>query len=152
MVSKNNFQQHQQAVADRVPHYGIRKLSVGVASVLLSTTLYMGVTAHADTTVSTSPQPTVDQPANTTTGTSTSDVTADAQPTAGQPASTATPKNDASAKSAPTALPKQPANATDAQPTADHSSRATNSPTPENDMNVKSAPTALPKQPANADT
>ena len=149
MVSKNNFQQHQQAVADRVPHYGIRKLSVGVASVLLSTTLYMGVTAHADTTVSTSPQPTVDQPANTTTGTSTSDVTADAQPTAGQPASTATPKNDASAKSAPTALPKQPANATDAQPTADHSSRATNSPTPENDMNVKSAPTALPKQPAN---
>ena len=156
MVSKNNFQQHQQAVADRVPHYGIRKLSVGVASVLLSTTLYMGVTAHADTTVSTSPQPTVDQPANTTTGTSTSDVTADVQPTAGQPVSTvtnsATPKNDASAKSAPTALPKQPANATDAQPTADHSSRATNSPTPENDMNVKSAPTALPKQPANADT
>ena len=153
MVSKNNFQQHQQAVADRVPHYGLRKLSIGVASVLLSTTLYMGVTAHADTTVSTSPQPTVDQPANTTTGTSTSDVTADVQPTTGQPASTVTPKkNDASAKSAPTALPKQPANATDAQPTADHSSRATNSPTPENDMNVKSAPTALPNQPANADT
>ena len=52
MVSKNNFQQHQQAVADRVPHYGIRKLSVGVASVLLGTTFYMGINGnvvHADT-------------------------------------------------------------------------------------------------------
>ena len=51
MVSKNNFQQHQQAVADRVPHYGIRKLSVGVASVLLGTTFYFGTGAvvHADT-------------------------------------------------------------------------------------------------------
>lgn len=52
MVSKNNFQQHQQAVADRVPHYGIRKLSVGVASVLLGTTFYMGMSGnvvHADT-------------------------------------------------------------------------------------------------------
>lgn len=49
----------------QVPHYGIRKLSIGVASVLLSTTLYMGVTAHADTTVPVSPQPAVGQPANT---------------------------------------------------------------------------------------
>ena len=158
MVSKNNFQQHQQAVADRVPHYGIRKLSVGVASVLLSTTLYMGVTAHADTTVSTNPQPTTNQPANTASGTSTGDATTvlHSQPTADQPASVAAnhsaSENNVNAKPAPTALPKQPANATDAQPTADHSSRATNSPTPENDMNVKSAPTALPKQPANADT
>ena len=155
MVSKNNFQQHQQAVADRVPHYGIRKLSVGVASVLLSTTLYMGVTAHADTTVSTSPQPTVDQPANTAMGTSPSDVTVDMQPTADQPAratNSPTPENDMSAKSAPTALPKQPANAINAQPTTDQSSRVTNSSTPENDMNAKSAPTALPKQPVNADT
>ena len=49
MVSKNNQWQHLQASAQRVPHYGLRKLSVGVASVLLSTTLYMGVNAHADT-------------------------------------------------------------------------------------------------------
>ncbi|MFK3588449.1 YSIRK-type signal peptide-containing protein, partial [Lactobacillus sp. 23-2] len=38
--------------ADRTPHYSLRKLSVGVASVLLSTTLWMGVNgsvAHADT-------------------------------------------------------------------------------------------------------
>ena len=152
MVSKNNFQQHQQAVADRVPHYGIRKLSVGVASVLLSTTLYMGVTAHADTIAEANPQPTIDQPANTTTGTSTSNVTADVQPTAGQPANTATPKNDVSAKAMSTVMPKQPANATNAQSIADQSSRATNSLTPENDMNAKSAPTALPKQSANADT
>ena len=38
--------------ADRTPHYSLRKLSVGVASVLLSTTLWMsanGSVAHADT-------------------------------------------------------------------------------------------------------
>ena len=49
MVSKNNQYWKQQRDAQRVPHYGLRKLSVGVASVLLSTTLYMGATAHADT-------------------------------------------------------------------------------------------------------
>ena len=38
--------------ADRTPHYSLRKLSVGVASVLLSTTLWMGANgsvARADT-------------------------------------------------------------------------------------------------------
>ena len=40
-----------EAEAKRVPHFGLRKLSVGVASVLLSTTLYFGVTAHAATNV-----------------------------------------------------------------------------------------------------
>lgn len=49
MVSKNNQYWKQQQDAQRVPHYGLRKLSIGVASVLLSTTLYMGVSAHADT-------------------------------------------------------------------------------------------------------
>ena len=65
MVSKNNQQWKQQQEAQRVPHYGLRKLSVGVASVLLSTTLYMGVTAHADTMVETSQQPTAVQPTST---------------------------------------------------------------------------------------
>lgn len=51
VVSKNNWQYQQQRQAHRVPHYGLRKLSVGVASVLLSTTLYMGMSAHADTVV-----------------------------------------------------------------------------------------------------
>lgn len=50
MVSKNNFKNKMQDEAKRVPHYGLRKLSVGVASVLLSTTLFFGVSAHADTT------------------------------------------------------------------------------------------------------
>ena len=50
MVSKNNFKHKMQDEAKRVPHYGLRKLSVGVASVLLSTTLFFGVSAHADTT------------------------------------------------------------------------------------------------------
>ena len=43
-----------EQTAARTPHYGIRKLSVGVASVLISTTLYMGaISAKADTLPST---------------------------------------------------------------------------------------------------
>ena len=62
MVSKNNWQYQQQRQAQRVPHYGLRKLSVGVASVLLSTTLYMGMSAHADTQVKHIPSTTVTTP------------------------------------------------------------------------------------------
>lgn len=43
MVSKNNMQYKQQREAQQVPHYGLRRLSVGVVSVLLGTTLYLGV-------------------------------------------------------------------------------------------------------------
>ena len=76
VVSKNNWQYQQQRQAQRVPHYGLRKLSVGVASVLLSTTLYMGVSAHADTvatpgeatTTVTTPSPSADKATSETTG------------------------------------------------------------------------------------
>lgn len=50
MVSKNNRMYRLQQQAKRRPHYGLRKLTVGVASVLLSTTFYMGMSdanAHA---------------------------------------------------------------------------------------------------------
>lgn len=58
-VSKNNIQNKLQADARRVPHWSLRKLSVGVASVLLGTTFYfgMGNAAHADVV---SPNPGVD--------------------------------------------------------------------------------------------
>ena len=59
MASKNNLHLKQTKTADRTPHYGLRKLSVGVASVLLSTTLYLGTTAQADTV------PTGDESQNT---------------------------------------------------------------------------------------
>lgn len=49
MVSKNNLKLRKQQGTKQVPHYGLRKLSVGVASVLLSTTLYGALTAQADT-------------------------------------------------------------------------------------------------------
>lgn len=52
MVSKNNVQVKDRYTTKQVPHYGIRKLSVGVASVLLGTTFYMGMNGnvvHADT-------------------------------------------------------------------------------------------------------
>ena len=120
MVSKNNVQLKDRYATKQVPHYGIRKLSVGVASVLLSTTLYMGVTAHADTIAETDPQPTIDQPAGTTTGNVTGNV--QLKSTSDQSASTTTnsisQKNDVSSKAVPTVLPEQPANATDVQPTA----------------------------------
>ena len=47
MLSNNN---KLTQMSDKRPHYGLRKLSVGVASVLLSTTVLMGMaeTAHAD--------------------------------------------------------------------------------------------------------
>ena len=136
MVSKNNQYWKQQQEAQRVPHYGLRKLSIGVASVLLSTTLYMGVTAHADTLTTPSEQPVVNQPTNAATGTPTGSITVDAQPTADKTASMATnsaaPENDASAKPAQTVSPEQPANA-NAQPT-----EATNVAQPAKNLNVES--------------
>lgn len=51
MVSKNNRNYWLQKEAKRCPHYGLHKLTVGIASVLLSTTFYMGMNAlnvHAD--------------------------------------------------------------------------------------------------------
>ena len=48
MVSKNNVKYYEQRHAlYRKPHFGLRKLSIGVASVLLSTTFFLGK-AHAD--------------------------------------------------------------------------------------------------------
>lgn len=51
MVSKNNLKNKLEQDAKKVPHYGIRKLSIGVASVLLGTTLYFGANsvAYGDT-------------------------------------------------------------------------------------------------------
>ena len=49
LVSRNNIKYKAQQDAKRVPHYGIRKLSIGVASVLLGTVFYMqNGTVHAD--------------------------------------------------------------------------------------------------------
>ena len=55
MIDKKYRTQKQKLFEDsanRTPHYGIRKFTVGAASVLLSTTLWMGGNAgavHADT-------------------------------------------------------------------------------------------------------
>lgn len=137
MVSKNNQYWKQQQEAQRVPHYGLRKLSIGVASVLLSTTLYMGGTAHADTVTAPNEQPAVNQPTSATTDTSTGSIIVATQPTADKTASmaknSAAPENDTSAKPAQTVSSEQPANATDAQPTV-----ATNEVQPAKNLNVES--------------
>ncbi|WP_056973974.1 MucBP domain-containing protein, partial [Lactobacillus psittaci] len=53
-VSKNNLKHRLDQEANRVQHFSIRKLSIGAASVLLSTSLYLGVNSghmvKADTT------------------------------------------------------------------------------------------------------
>ena len=56
MVSKNNLYLKYEKNSNHQQHFGLRKLSVGVASVLLGTTFYLGSAnvVHADTTVSNS--------------------------------------------------------------------------------------------------
>ena len=50
MVSKNNFKERMKGNSRQVQHFGIRKLSIGAASVLLGTTLFFGAdVVHADT-------------------------------------------------------------------------------------------------------
>lgn len=71
MVSRNNINLKMLPDAKRVPHFALRKLSVGVASVLLGTTLYFGFgtgVVHADTTMSSLPDS--DTVLSTSTGTS----------------------------------------------------------------------------------
>lgn len=51
MVGKNNFKNKMQAEAERKPHYGIRKFSIGVASVLLSTSLFFGISTLTSNSV-----------------------------------------------------------------------------------------------------
>ena len=79
MVSKNNLKNKMEQTAARTPHYGIRKLSVGVASVLISTTLYMGATsAKADTLPSTATDAVTTNPETASSSSSTqTNVTAD---------------------------------------------------------------------------
>ena len=57
MVSKNNYQFYQQKHADGKQRWGLRKLSVGVASVLLGTTfmLHSNHAVSADTVPTTTP-------------------------------------------------------------------------------------------------
>jgi LPXTG-motif cell wall-anchored protein len=70
MVSKNNIQHKMEADAKRVPHYGLRKLGIGVASVLLGTTLYFGnAQAIQADTVNTGNQATENEKQTTTSNT-----------------------------------------------------------------------------------
>ena len=52
MFSRNNQFEKSKQTANQKPRYALRKLSVGVASVLIGTAFYLGnsTTAHADTT------------------------------------------------------------------------------------------------------
>ena len=57
MYSKNNVKMKAEKKAVKSPKYGLAKLSVGVASVLLGTTLVYGANAQADTKTMVQPTP-----------------------------------------------------------------------------------------------
>ena len=69
MVSRNNIKHKIENDSKRIPHWSLRKLSIGVASVLLGTTFYFGsgAVAHADTTNTATPTTTVINPTTTDT-------------------------------------------------------------------------------------
>ena len=54
MIGKNNFYEKEKFLTNQKPVYGLKKLSIGVASVLLGTAFFFsgGNSAHAATTVS----------------------------------------------------------------------------------------------------
>lgn len=78
MVSKNNRHLQDQKLAQKRPHYGLRKLAVGgVASVLLGVTVYFGgntPAVHADTGTSQSTTEAVDNDAKNSVETKTATV------------------------------------------------------------------------------
>ncbi|WP_278838150.1 YSIRK-type signal peptide-containing protein, partial [Ligilactobacillus saerimneri] len=119
MVSKNNHQLYQQKAADQKQRWGVRKLSVGVASVLLGTTFLLhsnhavsANTVASDTTPSTTAQAdskdTVTQGSEHTlrsgavTPTATAGVEKDTTVTPVQPADNAAKQNNQQAANADT--------------------------------------------------
>ena len=145
MVSKNNTYQKLCQDADRTPHYGLRKLSVGVASVLLSTTLYLGVNAQADTTVETSPQPTISQPASISAETPASD----APPASTQVASSTNTTPNATAENDTTVTPDaNSAVPTNSEARSDAVQPASTAAVPNSSANDDLKPSASPINPS----
>ena len=165
MVSKNNVQVKDRHTTQQVPHYGIRKLSVGVASVLLGTTFYMGINsnvAHADT-VNSQDRETPDSQVANNNSNSNSDssvdhgaantVLGDKQAIGSATEAPAVVTNDVNAKPQVTEITNgnhTQSDATngmksDASAAANVQSDAANT-----NVNTNSVLTALPKQPANA--
>lgn len=96
MLSRNNVNNRMISDAKKVPHYGLRKLSVGVASVLLSTTLYFGATAHADVNVPTTTPQTPAAQTDKQDSSASSAVTLRSQPTQSSAAQSASQQADRS--------------------------------------------------------
>ena len=127
MVSKNNIQHKLEADAKRVPHYSLRKLSFGVASVLLGTTLYFGAgnVAHADTVSGSQVADANTQSAQVTSGAAQSGVQPGAQATGQQSGAQATSQQASSVVSAVQATSQQASSAVSAvQATSQQASSA----------------------------
>lgn len=100
MMSKKNFKECERQCSDNVQHYGLRKLGIGVASVLLSTTFGLGMAAaaHADTI-------------NTgDTVTNEGNATLSAMPVAASPSNVTTNTMDSVSETMPTTVSAAPSN------------------------------------------
>ena len=118
MLSRHNFKQVLARDAQTVPHYGLRKLSIGVASVLLSTTLYIGVTAHADTVAQPTDSSIATAPASESNSAETPPVTAAST----NNAATAHPADQSAGASTPTSTEvTKPTTAWQPEPTTNYS-------------------------------
>ena len=154
MVSKNNRYLKDVLQADKAQHWSLRKLGIGVTSVLLGTTFYLGgnTVAHADTTApATAPadnggQVATVSPAESgnTTVLKASASTAPSQSAAPQSVATSTtPQSATVAQSANNAVSQSPA-ISGSTTTPASSSATSDTPTDQttSQLNVKSATTA----------
>lgn len=99
MISKNNLALRRQKDADKKQHFGLRKLSIGVASVLLTSSFFLinGTgTVHAQTTDSADNTVTATKTSSTDTSEAASSVTTDQSQSSTE---TATSKNDTGSSS-----------------------------------------------------
>ncbi|HJA27104.1 MAG TPA: YSIRK-type signal peptide-containing protein [Candidatus Limosilactobacillus intestinigallinarum] len=154
MVSKNNRYLKDVLQADKAQHWSLRKLGIGVTSVLLGTTFYLGgnTVAHADTAApATAPadnggQVATVSPAESgnTTVLKASASTASSQSVAPQSAvASTTPQSATVAQSANNAVSQNPATSSSTTTLAS-SSAASNAPADQatSQLNVKSSTTA----------
>lgn len=119
MISKNNHQFYQQKNVEKKQRWGLRKLSVGVASVLLGTTfmLHSNHAVSADTVASDATSSTTTQAGNT--GTGTEGPTHTLQPSGGSDATNVNAKDQKVASPQLAPVPKKVADYTPATPTTD---------------------------------
>lgn len=127
---------NQPDVIKRRPHYRLQKTTLGVASVLLSTSLYFGISAHADTV--TQPAGAADQTNLQTSGQATPFSAAASASDTNSAAGSA----DSGAVDAPAAAGEMKSDAAPAAPVADAKSEANSGSAGKSAVNLAADPTS----------